>query len=113
MNGPPIPIKPGDWANLLAFLTWTDPLGTGYGHFVHSSTGARYYVAAVDSSGDTVWLVSTTAPSNGVMEALLTSTTAAALKNGTTNSDGSVAYGGTTYHIKLVGESGHVTCKAV
>ncbi len=116
MNNPPVPIKPGDWATLLALLTWIrvkpDPLGTDIGHFRDGSS-VVHRLAAVDVSGATTWMLSTTAPSAGVVEALMTSATANILKTGTTNADGTVTLSGTTYKIELYWDGVNVTARAV
>lgn len=118
MNGPPVPIKPGDWAALLALLTWTavklDPLGIQLGRFVDRN-GAVQHVAAVRdaSTGATVWMISSASPSNGVADALMNQATATALKNGTTNGDGTVTYNGTMYKVALYWDGVNVTARTV
>lgn len=117
MNNPPIPFKPGDWATLLALLTWVfsknDPAGAQLGHF-RDGRGTITYIAAADrAAGGVKWALSTTAPSNGVAESLASTTTANILKNGTTLADGRVSYGGVTYTIALFWDGANPTIKAV
>jgi hypothetical protein len=114
MNDPPTPIKPGDWATVLALLVLVrvkaDPSGADLYRLKHSVTNATTYLAAVNAMQ---WLLSTTAPSNGVVETLMLQSTYDILKNGTTNTNGTVTYLGTTYTIKLYWDGANVTCKAV
>ena len=110
MNNPPILPLPVGWSALLAGLTWAVVTGS-LGRF-ENAAGAPVYVAAIQASGGPGWFASTSAPTGGVVEVLLTSATANILQNGTVNANGSITLGANTYYIQSYWDGTEMTAHA-